>query len=158
MGSSKRKRTWIAVWAAMSFTPLAAPAQSDSQSILAPGLYVFQTRLDHATCGESSSSGNVTSYFATLDGRPGAREMKMTLMNSEYWPEWTVRIPEGNKVYGDAQQAKVTGPHRGEAHFELELKRGKLVGRGSRAWSQRVNGEMTRCRMAYDALLKPLHD
>lgn len=153
--------TWIAMAALFASIAVArtAPAQDETpQTILPPGLYVFQTRLDHSSCGESSSSGNVTSYFATIDGRPGAREMKMRLMNSDHWPEWTITVPEDRKLYGDAQQAKVTGPHRGEAHFELELKRGKLVGRGSRAWTQRVNGEPTRCRMAFDALLKPLHD
>jgi hypothetical protein len=157
MSSAMRRWAGVVAALAMSVPAWSAPAQPDPQTVLAPGLYVFQTRLDHSSCG-ASGSGDVTSYFASIDGRPGAREMKMSLMNSEHWPEWRITIPADDKVYGDAQQAKVTGPHRGEAHFELKVERGKFVGRGSRAWSQRVDGKMTRCRMAYDALLKRLHD
>ncbi len=155
---ARRFLGFAAAFACAALSPAEAPADRDVQTILPPGLYVFQTRLDHATCGESSSSGNVTSYFAALDGRPGAREMTMTLLNSSNWPAWKITIRGTDKVIGDAQQANVVGPHRGEAHFELQLARGKLVGRGSRAWTQRVDGEPTRCRMAFDALLKPLHD
>lgn len=159
MNGWKRSSLGLVALAAASLMPASAPAQPEApQTLLGPGLYVFQTRLDHATCGESSDSGKVTSYFAALDGRPGAREMKMSLLNSPHWPTWTVTVSSENKIYGDAQQANVAGPHRGEAHFELELQRGKLMGRGSRAWTMRVDGKPTRCRMAFDALLKPLHD
>ncbi len=133
-------------------------AQGDTQSVLGPGLYVFQTRLDHSSCSDSGASGSVTSYFAAVDGIPGSRRMEMHLLNSDHWSTWTLTVtPEGH-VIGDAQQDDVAGPARGDSHFELDRERGKFTGRGSRSYTATIDGETRRCRVAYDALLRRLHE
>jgi hypothetical protein len=135
-----------------------AQAQRDTQDVLGPGLYVFQTRLDHSSCGDSGASGSVTSYFAAVDGIPGSRQMTMHLLNSDHWSTWTLTVTAENQIIGDAQQDGVTGPGRGDSHFELSQDRGKFTGRGSRSYSATIGGQVRRCRMAYDALLRRLHE
>ncbi len=134
----------------------AQPPAADAQRILGPGLYVFQTRLDHESCGESSNTGYVTTYFAAVNGVPGSRTMQMQLLNSDFWSTWTLSVTPDNHIMGDSQQDRVTGPTRGESHFELTRDRTKFTGRGSRTYTATVNGEARRCRMAYDALLQRL--
>jgi hypothetical protein len=130
----------------------------DTQRILGPGLYVFQTRLDHSSCGESQGSGSVTSYFAAVDGFPGSRQMTMHLLNSDYWSTWTLAVTEDGRIIGDSQQDRVQGPARGDSHFELHRDGRKFTGRGSRGYTATIDGHPQRCRMAYDALLRRLHE
>jgi len=136
----------------------AQPESPDIQTVLAPGLYVFQLRLDRATCTEGFTSGYVTSFFAAIDGTPGSRAMDMRLLNSAFWPEWTLAIGTDGTITGVSHQAGVTGPERGENTFEVSHDGRKFVGRGSRSWTQTVNGQRTRCRVFYDALLRRLYE
>jgi hypothetical protein len=123
------------------------------QNVLGPGLYVFQTRIDHATCGDADHTGDVTSYFAAVDGIPGSRQMRMSLLNSRFWPDWSLVVTNSSAVVGDALQAGVTGPTQGVSHFEAAFGDGRFVGRGTREYSRTVNGTTTRCRVSYEALL-----
>jgi len=131
---------------------------ADVQTVLAPGLYVFQLRLDRATCTQGFTSGYVSSFFAAIDGTPGSRAMDMHLLNSGYWPEWTLAVQQDDTIVGVSHQAGASGPDAGENHFEVRFDGRKFVGRGSRSWTQTVNGQRTRCRVFYDALLRELHD
>lgn len=127
----------------------------DRNTVLGPGLYAFQTRIDSATCGDADRTGDVTSYYAAIDGIPFSREMRMSLMNSRFWPAWSLQINPQNVVIGDAQQAEVTGPNRGASHFEVAYQSsGRFTGRGHREYSRTVNGAQTRCRVVYEALLQ----
>jgi hypothetical protein len=131
-----------------------AQASVETQRLLGPGLYIFQTRLDHESCGESSDTGFVTSYFAAVNGIPGSRTMQMKLLNSDYWSTWTLTVTPENHIMGDSQQDRVTGPTRGESHFELTRQRDRFTGRGSRTYTATIGGQAQRCRMAYDALIR----
>lgn len=136
--------------------PSVATAQDTAappQTLIAPGVYTFQTRLDHSSCGSRSTSGIVRTFVAVINGVPGSREMTMNLLNSSYWSRWTLRVTDEGYVVGDSQQDNVQGANRGDSHFELRLDDGKLSGRGSRSYMQRVSGQMTRCRTSYDTLL-----
>ena len=57
-------------------------AQAPEQSLLGPGLYAFQNRLDTSTCGHASGSGYVNSYVAAVNGIPGSSVMAMMITNS----------------------------------------------------------------------------
>jgi hypothetical protein len=129
-----------------------------SQRVLGPALYVFQTRLDHSSCGDSGASGSVTSYFAAIDGIPGSREMTMHLLNSNWWSTWRLTVTAEGQVVGDSQQDRVEGPRRGDSHFELTRDGEKFTGRGSRSYTATIDGHPQRCRMSYDALLRRLHE
>lgn len=126
---------------------------SFEQNVLGPGLYVFQTRVDHASCGDAERTGEVTSYYAAVDGIPGSRQMRMSLLNSRFWPDWTLVVTATNAVVGDARQAGVTGPNQGESHFEASYADGRFTGRGNREYTRTVDGQPARCRVSYEALL-----
>ena len=128
--------------------------QGFQQSVMGPGLYVFQTRIDSATCGDADRTGDVTSYFAAIDGVPGSLSMRMSLLNSRFWPDWTVSITADGHISGDAQQAGVTGPDRGVSHFDVTANGPRFTGQGAREYSRTVNGTAQRCRVVYDALLR----
>ena len=42
--------------------------KEDKQNILAPGLYMFQMRERHATCGDAKKTGNIRSFLSSIDG------------------------------------------------------------------------------------------
>lgn len=129
------------------------PPSGFDQTVLGPGLYVFQTRIDHASCGDAERTGEVTSYYAAVDGIPGSREMHMSLLNSRFWPDWTLNVTTSNEVVGDARQAGVTGPTQGESHFEATFADGRFTGHGTRAYTRTVDGQPVRCRVSYETLL-----
>lgn len=131
---------------------------ADDQRVLPPGLYVFQTRLDRSTCNEDAETGHVTSYFAAVDGVPGHRDMTMRLLNSSYWPTWTMNVSADGLIVAEAPQARVPEARRGTNHFEVRRDGERFVGRGTRSYFKRVNGEYRRCSIAFDALLRRLHD
>ena len=56
-------------------------ASEAPQTILPPGLYLFQTRTRDGSCADAPRTGYVTSAVATLDGVPGARSMTLQLLN-----------------------------------------------------------------------------
>lgn len=122
--------------------------------MLGPGAYVYQTRLDTATCEDDSNSGFTNSFFAAVDGVPGASDMRMSLVNSEYWPRWTLNVMPNGMVTGDATMRGQTGPNAARSHFEIQRRGDHLRGRGFREYNQRVGGETRRCRNEFDVLLR----
>lgn len=158
--STRRTAVATALMASLSLlAPPSAPtleAQDTGQTVLGPGLYVFQTRIDHATCGDGERTGFVSSYFAAVDGIPGSRTMSMSLLNSSFWPTWELTVSSSNAVIGDARMRGQTGPSAGESHFELAHDGRRFTGRGTRSYDATVNGQRQRCRISYEALLRKL--
>lgn len=132
-----------------SSSSVSAQTRQD-QSVLGPGLYVFQTRIISATCGDASRTGFVTSYYAAIDGIPGSREMTMSLLNSEHWPQWAIAVNAEGAVVAHAYLDGRAGANRPSAHFELARQPDKFAGRGTRSY--RSAGQQ--CTITYDALLR----
>jgi len=128
------------------------------QTILPPGLYLFQTRTREGTCNDAPRTGYVTSAIATLDGVPGARVMTLQLLSSKYWPTWTLTVTEKDLIIGSAIMGGGKDESAGLSRFELSEKRGRFQGIGTRTYPSKVAGETVSCTLSYDALLKPLGD
>ena len=126
------------------------------QTALAPGLYLFQTRTREGTCKDAPRTGYVTSAVATLDGVPGARTMTMQLLNSKYWPTWTLTIAADNLITGSAFMNGAKDDSAGSSHFEIREKKDRYQGVGTRSYNGTIDGKPARCTLTYDALLKPL--
>jgi hypothetical protein len=159
-GSVRRgKRTWwvttaVAATALLSGTlrgtTRAEPAQA-KQSVLGPGLYVFQTRTRESTCGDAEPDGYVLSYVAAIDGVPGAIEMSMQLVNTKHFNSWNLKV-SGGKVVGDSRIG--SAPDAPDSHFEVAYDGTRFKGTGFRTYNGKLNGKPQRCRVSYDALLR----
>lgn len=134
-------------------TAASAPAQSP-QTVLPPGLYLFQTRTRDGTCGDAPRTGYVTSAVATLDGVPGSRTMTMQLLNSKYWPTWKLEVAEDDSVVGTANMMGAKDESRGTSRFEIRVKKDRLQGVGTRKYPGPTPQSV--CTLNYDALLKLL--
>ena len=121
------------------------------QAVMGPGLYVFQTRLTDATCGDISGSGYVNSYVAEIQGVPGDGEMHMNLPNSDYWPRWEVRVMPNGHVGGTAT---VDDSNARSSSFDVSRREGQFTGRGSRTYTRLVDGQRRRCTVEFDTLLR----
>ncbi len=128
-----------------------AQRRATEQSILGPGLYVFQTRITAATCGDAERTGYVNSYFAAIDGIPASTEMHMNLLNSSFWPRWELQV-RGQVIRGSASQPRVNGQQR----FELRVSGERFTGTGTRSYDMQHEGRTRRCEVTYDALLSKL--
>ncbi|MCA9606114.1 MAG: hypothetical protein KC619_10995 [Myxococcales bacterium] len=126
-----------------------AAAQSQ-QTVLGPGMYVFQTRTRSASCADDEATGYVSTFMAPIHGVPGSRSMRMTLTNSEFWPTWTITVDAANRVLGDATLAGSSGPSAPRNHFSVSAQGDRFTGTGQRTY--RANGR--ECRVEYDALLR----
>lgn len=136
--------------------PTAASAVDPGpQTILAPGLYLFQTRTRDGSCNDAPRTGYVTSSVATLDGVPGSRSMTMQLLSSKYWPTWKLEVGTDNSVVGTANMLGAKDDSGGSSRFELRIKKDRLQGVGSRKYPGLANTKTT-CTLNYDALLKML--
>jgi hypothetical protein len=118
---------------------------------------LFQTRTRDGTCNDAPRTGYVTSAVATLDGVPGSRTMTLKLLNSKYWPTWTLAVSADNVVTGDAFMNGAKDDSAGSSHFELRPKKDRFQGIGSRSYNSVDGGKTVRCTLNYDALLKPLN-
>jgi len=136
----------------LALLPDGAARGQETQGVLGPGLYVFQTRLDEASCEPDSMSGYVTSYFAAIDGTPASTRMTMKLVNSEYWPEWELRIAPDGTIRASARNGSL------EQSATLRPNGSRFTGRGFRTYDKVVDGRRRRCRNEYDALLRKLHE
>jgi hypothetical protein len=138
----------------------ATPAAKElpPQTILPPGLYLYQTRTRDGSCNDAPRTGYVTSAIATLDGVPGSRTMTMQLLNSKYWPTWTLNVTADNAIIGSANMSGAKDDRAGSSRFEIRERkdRGRYQGTGSRNYNATIDGKPTRCTLNYDALLKPL--
>jgi hypothetical protein len=135
--------------------PTAAPAEAPPQAILPPGLYLFQTRTRDGSCEDAPRTGYVTSAVATLDGVPGARTLTLQLLNSKYWPTWTLTVTDDNAIIGTANMFGNKDDSAGSSRFELRSKKDRFQGVGSRNYPK-TGAPGQRCTLNYDALLKPL--
>jgi hypothetical protein len=156
--SGPRSLCWLALAAGLTAGVSAAqpPAAEAPQSVLPPGLYLFQTRTREGNCPDATRTGYVTSAVATLDGVPGARSMTMQLLNSKYWPTWNLTVGADDAIQGEAYRNGGKDPAAGVSRFDLRRKKDRFQGVGARTYSQVVDGKMTECVLHYDALLKPL--
>jgi hypothetical protein len=135
--------------------PTAAP-ELPPQTVLAPGLYLFQTRTRDGSCNDAQRTGYVTSAVATLDGVPGSRSMTMQLLSSKYWPTWTLEVTSDNVVVGKANMLGAKDDSGGSSRFELRAKKERFQGVGARRYTAQIDGAKTACTLSYDALLKLL--
>jgi hypothetical protein len=126
------------------------------QTILPPGLYLFQTRTREGTCNDAPRTGYVTSAIATLDGVPGSRVMTMQLLNSKYWPTWTITVTDKDLIIGSAIMGGGKDEAAGVSRFEVSAKKDRFQGIGNRTYPSKVAGEPASCTLSYDALLKPM--
>ncbi len=118
----------------------------DEQGVVGPGLYAFQMRITHASCGDADRTGFVSSYFGAIDGIPGARHMVLRLLNSSYWPRWELEVDAAGVVTAVSRNERVRGTNR----FEVRLDGSRFTGTGTRTY---MRGER-RCAVTYDALLR----
>ncbi len=125
-------------------------AAQGSQTVLGPGMYVFQTRTRSASCDDDEATGYVSTFLAPIHGVPGSREMRMTLSNSEYWPTWRITVDAANRILGDATLAGASGPSAPRNHFSVTRQGDRFTGTGQRTYQ--ANGR--ECRVEYDALLR----
>ena len=130
-------------------------AEPPPQTILPPGLYLFQTRTRDGSCDDAPRTGYVTSAVATLDGVPGARTMTLQLLNSKYWPTWTLTVTEDNAILGTANMLGAKDDAGGSSRFEVRGKKDRFQGVGARTYPK-SGAPGQRCTLNYDALLKPL--
>lgn len=140
--------------------PKASPQKTEPelspQTVLIPGLYLFQTRTRDGSCNDAPRTGYVTSSVATLDGVPGARTMTMQLLNSKYWPTWTLTIAADGGIAGAANMSGAKDDTDGGSKFEIRAKKERFQGVGTRTYPSTVDGKVVRCTLNYDALLKML--
>jgi hypothetical protein len=134
----------------------AAVADPSPQTLLPPGLFLFQTRTRDGSCNDAPRTGYVTSAVATLDGVPGSRTMTMQLLNSKYWPTWTLTITADDTILGTANMKGASDDREGGSRFEIRAKKNRYQGTGARTYNAVVDDKPTRCTLNYDALLKPL--
>ncbi len=126
---------------------------SATQSVLGPGLYVFQTRIRNSTCGDAEPDGYVLSFFAAIDGIPGSVSMKMELLNTAYFKTWSLNV-SGDTISGSSKIGKTAdGP---EAQFTVTKDGNRFKGTGHRSYNGSVDGKPQRCKVSYDALIKRL--
>lgn len=136
--------------------PAAKPGEKveKGQTVLGPGLYVFQTRTRDASCGDSEPDGYVLTFFAAIHGIPHAVEMKMELMNTAHFKDWQLKIMNNNQIVGQARIGTAAdGP---ESHFDVKLEGDRFKGTGARTYNSTVNGKKVRCQVNYDALIRRL--
>jgi hypothetical protein len=131
-----------------------AAGAGDRQTVLGPGLYVFQTRTREASCGDSEPDGYVLSFFAAIHGIPHATKMTMELVNTPHFKEWTLQVATHQGISGKSRIGTAAdGP---ESVFEVKLVGDRFKGTGYRSYNSTVNGKKQRCRVNYDALLRRL--
>ena len=132
-----------------------APDPGAKQTVLGPGLFVFQTRTREATCKDSEQNGYVSSYFAAIDGVPEALSMTMDLINTSYFKSWTLKVVDNVQVIGDSRIG--TAADAPDIHFEVKLDKDRFKGTGYRTYNGTFEGKKTRCRVNFDALLRRLY-
>ncbi len=124
----------------------------NTQGLLGPGLYVFQTRTRGSTCNDSEKDGYVTTFLAAIDGVPGSTRMTMQLINNPHFVKWALTVEDGGKLEGSSKMGG--SPTAPETHFEATLDGERWKGAGARTYNGTLEGKPTRCRVDYDALLR----
>src|SRR5215471_15009222 len=120
--------------------PAKQPATEQPQTVLMPGLYLFQTRTRDGSCNDAPRTGYITSAVATLDGVPGSRTMTMQLLSSKYWPTWTLTIAADGGISGSAIMGGAKDESAGVSRFEIRAKKERFQGIGSRIYPSTQDG------------------
>ncbi|MET0286846.1 MAG: hypothetical protein ABW352_20355 [Polyangiales bacterium] len=128
-----------------------ASGQETTQSVLGPGLYVFQTRTRGSLCNDSEKDGYVMSFVAAIDGVPGSTTMTMSLVNNPHFSKWSLRVTDETLAGAAKMGTTAGGP---ESHFTATLDGDRWKGTGARTYNSVFEGKPTRCRVDYDALLR----
>ena len=131
-----------------------ASANANRQTVLGPGLYVFQTRTRDATCGDAEGDGYVLTFLGAIHGIPHSVAMTMELTNNQHFKTWTLKVSGNNQVVGDSRMG--TAADAPETHFDVKLDGDRFKGTGYRAYNGTLDGKKVRCRVNYDALLRRL--
>lgn len=131
-------------------TPSAIP--ETQQTFLGPGMYMLQTRVRNATCGDDEATGFVDSFIAPIHGVSGSRRMVMHLLNSQYWPDWQIAITDHDEIFGDSSLHGFRGSDPPTNHFRVTRHdAARYTGLGVR----RYRGQQGQpCEVYYDALLR----
>lgn len=125
------------------------------QSVLGPGLYVFQTRTVSASCGDDERTGYVSSWVAAIDGVPGSATMNMHVVDNQYWSTWTLTVSADGVVSGEAFMAGTSGPSRPRNTFHVTRDTaGRFTGRSVRSYQRTEGGVAQQCEVTSDALLR----
>lgn len=138
---------------AAALSSSAGRAQSGDQTILGPGLYVFQTRTRTASCDDDERTGYVSTFIAPIHGVPGSRTMRMQLTNSEYWPSWQLTVADG-AVSGESRLAGSSGANAPTNRFSVRPQGDRFTGRGTRTYTRTEGGRSVQCQVEFDALLR----
>jgi hypothetical protein len=146
-------------FAAFLFAPPAhtqAPAPDPSrQTVLGPGLYVFQTRTRDAVCGDSEGDGYVLTFLGPIHGIPHAVNMTMELTNNQHFKIWTLKVIGNSQVIADSKMGSAADAP--DSHFDVKRDGDRFKGTGYRSYNGTgKDGKKTRCRVNYDALLRRL--
>jgi len=131
--------------------PATAPVAA-TQSVLGPGLYVFQTRTRSSSCKDSDRDGYVMSYFAAINGIPGSRTMVMELVNTPHFKTWALQVATDTALTGKSRMG--TTPSAPDAQFTVTRDDDRWKGTGFRSYEGKLDGKPVRCRVDYDALLR----
>ncbi len=133
-----------------------ARAQTASdQTVLGPGLYVFQTRTVSASCGDDERTGYVSSWVAAIDGVPGSASMNMHVVDNPYWGTWSLSISADGVVSGEAFMTGTSGPNRPRNTFHVTRDAsGRFTGRSVRSYQRTEGGVAQQCEVTSDALLR----
>ncbi|HEX5661367.1 MAG TPA: hypothetical protein VFX59_29460 [Polyangiales bacterium] len=130
----------------------ASGQEAKTQSLLGPGLYVFQTRTRGSSCKDSEKDGYVMSFLAAVDGVPGSTTMTMQLVNNQHFTRWSLQVADEGTLSGSSKMG--TTPGAPETHFTAKLEGERWKGAGARTYNSVFEGKPTRCRVDYDALLR----
>jgi hypothetical protein len=131
-----------------------AAADPNRQTVLGPGLYVFQTRTRDATCKDAEGDGYVLTFLGAIHGIPHAVNMTMELTNNQHFKTWTLKVSGNSQVIGDSRIG--TAADAPDSHFEVKLEGDRFKGTGFRTYNGMLDGKKVRCRVNYDALLRRL--
>jgi hypothetical protein len=156
-GAHVKKVTTPLTWLGLALSLLCGHvgqghAEETKQNVLGPGLYVFQTRIREASCGDAEPDGYVLSYVAAIDGVPGSMGMSMQLVNTSHFAQWTLQVTGTGAVVGDSRMGKAADAP--DSHFEVTRDGDRFKGTGFRSYNGSVGGKPQRCKVSYDALLK----
>ncbi len=150
----------VACALSMLWCPLGVTRAQDApvameQTVLGPGLYVYQTRTLGATCGDDERTGYVSSFVASIDGVPGSRSMHMHLIDARFWSSWTLTVNADGMIHGESSMDGTTGANRPMNTFDVRRDPTmRFTGHGARTYEATIGGHPQHCEVTFDALIR----
>lgn len=133
----------------------AAAQTAMDQTVLGPGLYVFQTRTVSASCGDDERTGYVASFVAAVDGVPGSRTMNMHVIDNRYWSTWALTVDASGTVAGESLMDGTSGASRPRYVFHVTRDAtGRFTGQAVRSYTTGSGSASHECTVTSDALLR----